>query len=686
MSTSSGQQDADASTKQQIDIIKASHAEIASLYFNLERIDEVYHQIFQLIGNLCVHNNEEEMQSLQHDALHFYGSNYFKVILFMLNRTHELSSKIDHFILLSHHLNIGRLTDEKLIKQAHLTNALFPQETAFAMTSDCRDWKKGAINILKYMFESLRCGVTPVHWKVHSYTYLKESVEFRIMFRKSNTASTVLSRENCPFVATEICSFLKLEFVPEFDRSNLVSQVTMKLIAKRLSDSQSFGRNHDAWTKLITTTNTIPKEITAISTAVGDKRKVDDEDEEFDGPISKKRPFPSSSSSMETLQSSFGVKQEAVVLTKTSPSPPSSPPPASFAPNVPRKFPDVHFSPSSESPFRSRASSPSKMASSSSSSSSFSATTTSTSTTITPLLDKCVVNSEDGLFNGEEFSTKKETTANSFNWRASFSGGSSSSSLRAEDSDENDDDDCSNSLFGESDLIDLTEVPDSVASFSSDLDSDCDSDREAHQSQTPVNSVSRPRLAPVDEWSSTQQPPLPRSPSRRGFDDSTLEFSPTQSEDCSSSDDASVWAGVEVKSVSVEHANSLYENLVHVVGRNLLRTLCRASKSTMRIATDLSRCPEANRRSSHEHNRMANEKTKMFLTEAIMEVTELSSELISMQSRLLLASSLKDQRLDPRCNGFRSKDGHFKVQFPVYERLVTRNGLMNTGCGAIRLV
>jgi hypothetical protein len=258
------------------------------------------------------------------------------------------------------------------------------------------------------------------------------------------------------------------------------------------------------------------------------------------------------------------------------------------------------------------------------------------------------------------------TTISSFNWTASFNGGStqesdSSSSDLFSGSDSADEDDIIFPINSQChmEMSEEEESPEIIDLTSPETDS------ESHN-----HSLFASPMSPVP-FSSSSTGPFQRSPSRKqGFDDSTLEISPTQSEEDDSSveDDSIVrriTARLSVKSSA--HASFLYSNVVQFTQLNFLSVLCGSSRALQKIADSVSCIPEISRHTPVADKLAANEKFKFYLTEAIMDVAEITSSLIAMQSRLLLASSLKDQQLDPRCNSFRFQDRHFKVDYPVYE-------------------
>jgi hypothetical protein len=162
-----------------------------------------------------------------------------------------------------------------------------------------------------------------------------------------------------------------------------------------------------------------------------------------------------------------------------------------------------------------------------------------------------------------------------------------------------------------------------------------------------------------------------------GFDESTLEMSCEEKEDSSDDDDGCSDAGeVEDDTTpatdnlavrSAVHADFLHARLVQFSGECLQTLLGEAAKSLANITASVRQVPLITRMSSSAAKHTANEQRQLYLTEAIMQLTEVTAEVVALQSRLLLAGSLKDQQLDPRCNAFRFRDRHFRVDYPVYE-------------------
>jgi hypothetical protein len=160
-----------------------------------------------------------------------------------------------------------------------------------------------------------------------------------------------------------------------------------------------------------------------------------------------------------------------------------------------------------------------------------------------------------------------------------------------------------------------------------------------------------------------------RSPSRKGhFDESTVEMSQFSSDD--SSDDGSVIARICTKSLEVGssmRASLLYSNVVKFTNHSLIFMLSGTAKGLQHLADKLGALPEVTNATTIAERLAIDEKSGMFLTEAIMQLSETSCEVVAMQSRLLLANGLKNQELDPRCNAFRFRDRHFKLDYPVVE-------------------
>jgi hypothetical protein len=178
-------------------------------------------------------------------------------------------------------------------------------------------------------------------------------------------------------------------------------------------------------------------------------------------------------------------------------------------------------------------------------------------------------------------------------------------------------------------------------------------------------------------------PPINRSPSRKGFDESTLEMSCDEKSSSGGEgsegeefNNGTATAPVSSCSLAVKsavHADFLHALVVQFSGDCLVSLLKEVSNSLGNIVNGISVLPQVTRMSSAAAKCAANEKRHLFMTEAIMQLSEVTAEVVALQSRLLLAGSLKDQQLDPRCNAFRFRDRHFRVEYPVYEQVDEHN-------------
>jgi hypothetical protein len=122
-------------------------------------------------------------------------------------------------------------------------------------------------------------------------------------------------------------------------------------------------------------------------------------------------------------------------------------------------------------------------------------------------------------------------------------------------------------------------------------------------------------------------------------------------------------------------ANLQYELLVQRISDDIVTELRGASTKARRIATALeTEIHHITKRTPSSMRKASNEKVKLYLTEAVMALSEATGELIAHQSRMLLAASLKDQCLDPRCDSITFKDRHFKMDFGVYCSNVSKFG------------
>jgi hypothetical protein len=532
----------------------------------------------------------------------------------------------------------GFRAEIKLIEQS------MPDDFFQLCCSFCNDWSRGIKNMIKTMFYKVHYGKHYVQWRTHSTEFGKESVQCSILMESSKEQVIILNRENSPLNREEIAGYLRQAFIPECDNSNLVSIATQRRILFAEKERRTFAPAVDTkpfildvdlvfgpnkYRNCVVADANFPTVVAASS-----KRSLKSTTSNSQNNFDSKRPrfmdedeaeFDDTNESAKAVQledklssssKSFKPLSAAIITSST----------AFDSPIVKIKS----TSPVSSSP-----------------------------STLTGGVQSIAV----GSAVVHSVAVKKErmlkTMASDFemNWSASFSRSTRDSS-----------DDSSTELFGgvDSENEELTQPPSTVDHSSQEIvdltSPDTDSDEETSSRRPPVVS------SPVP-FSSL----LVRSPSRKGYDDSTAEFSAEEeSADDDSSEDDSVADDFALRTLSVvssQHAEFLYLNLTQFTNYKLLTVLCKTAKSLQGIADDLSKVPSMSAAKSTAQQRCSSEKTSLFLTETIKALSDTTSFVVGMQSRLLLANNLKDQQLDPRCPTFRSKSRRFNVDYPVYEQM-----------------
>ncbi len=70
----------------------------------------------------------------------------------------------------------------------------------------------------------------------------------------------------------------------------------------------------------------------------------------------------------------------------------------------------------------------------------------------------------------------------------------------------------------------------------------------------------------------------------------------------------------------------------------------------------------------------SNETIVLYLSETMSILSEASVSVANQLSRLVIANSLRDQKLDPRCNKIRFSDGHYEISFPSSAQMNSQTG------------
>jgi hypothetical protein len=230
-------------------LVVASHAEIGVFYTHTEKLEQIYLILYQNLDKVNVDFVDQ--------AFVFYTQNHFNMLLFTIDRIHELVIKTDACAVATDQLNLllveSRILDDgkqscssaDLIKR--VTTSQFPFTKAGSIKSDCNEWLRGTKNMLRSMFFTARYDGRFISWKVLSFAHKTEKIE--VALTKLGSLH-LLDRTNSSFDLTEMSSHIRSTFIPEFAGSILVSHAMSLIIAKNLSDSRSFGRNHEAWVSL----------------------------------------------------------------------------------------------------------------------------------------------------------------------------------------------------------------------------------------------------------------------------------------------------------------------------------------------------------------------------------------------------------------------------------------------------